>query len=410
MSEASARAALFDPARHEPLCSSAWDPGVAQRGIQQIVDATLAQFDDQALWPTHPRDTDLGDAGRPAAALYHGAAGVIWALQHLRERGHARFEVEFGATVAGLLEHNRRFNAASHIDEHSYVLGDPGVLLLQFKLARSPHASQALFDLIEANLDNPTREFLWGSPGTLVAALHMLEATAEARWLTLFRRGIDMLWQQMEPAVGHDDCWLWTQDMYGRKRQYLGAGHGFAGNVFPVVRGARWLPAEQVRSFVQRAARTLAADMLADGPCANWQPVFDAARAGLPSRPLVQDCHGAPGIVCRLADAESPELRALLLRGGELVWAAGPLNKGPGLCHGTAGNGQAFLKLHKMTGDSRWLERARAFAMHALEQTAAQASEHGQHRYSLWTGDLGVALFTAACITGDAAFPTLDVF
>ena len=134
MSEASARAALFDPARHEPLCSSAWDPGVAQRGIQQIVDATLAQFDDQALWPTHPRDTDLGDAGRPAAALYHGAAGVIWALQHLRERGHARFEVEFGATVVGLLEHNRRFNAASHIDEHSYVLGDPGVLLLQFKL------------------------------------------------------------------------------------------------------------------------------------------------------------------------------------------------------------------------------------------------------------------------------------
>ena len=58
----------------------------------------------------------------------------------------------------------------------------------------------------------------------------------------------------------------------------------------------------------------------------------------------------------------------LLVAGGELTWRAGPLSKGPGVCHGTAGNGFAFLKLLERTGDERWLDRARAFAVHAAEQ------------------------------------------
>ncbi|MEO8739330.1 MAG: lanthionine synthetase LanC family protein [Casimicrobiaceae bacterium] len=37
-----------------------------------------------------------------------------------------------------------------------------------------------------------------------------------------------------------------------------------------------------------------------------------------------------------------------------------PLNKGAGLCHGTAGNGYALLKFYRRTGDAIWLERARS--------------------------------------------------
>ena len=68
------------------------------------------------------------------------------------------------------------------------------------------------------------------------------------------------------------------------------------------------------------------------------------------------------------------ELDELLLAGGELTWAAGPLRKGAGLCHGTAGNGFALLKLFTRTGDERWLERARAFATHAAAQVEAAAA------------------------------------
>ena len=401
---------LFDQARHEALCATPWNEAVARHAISEIVADTLEHFDSQTLWPTHPRDTDLGDATLPAAAVYHGAAGVILALERLQAQAMASIEVDFAATGNALIAHNQRFNFASGIAPHSYLLGDTGVLLFQFKRSRSPTVADALFALVQGNLHNPTQEFLWGSPGTLLAALHMFEMTHGARWQDVLQRGVDILWSQMQRDAKASDVWLWTQDMYGRQRQYLGGGHGFVGNVFPIIRGAHLLRATQVDAFVERTLRVLSLTAMDDAGMSNWDGLFDAVGSGLPVRPLVQDCHGAPGIICRLADTNSQELRALLLRGGELVWAAGPLSKGSGLCHGTAGNGFALLKLQTMTNDPKWLDRARTFAMHALAQGASQCVEHGQRRYSLWTGDLGVALFAAACINGDSAFPTLDVF
>ena len=93
------------------------------------------------------------------------------------------------------------------------------------------------------------------------------------------------------------------------------------------------------------------------------------------------------------------------LAGGELAWRAGPLRKGGGLCHGTAGNGYAFLALLERTGDERWLARARDFARHAAAQVERTRSEFGRGRHTLWTGDLGTALFLAGCIDGGGRLP-----
>jgi DUF1680 family protein len=101
---------------------------------------------------------------------------------------------------------------------------------------------------------------------------------------------------------------------------------------------------------------------------------------------------------------------ALLLSAGETIWRAGPLKKGANLCHGTSGNGYAFLKLFARTGDEKWLERARAFAMHAIAQSDADFAAHGQRHFSLWTGDLGLAIYLWDCINARAQFPTMDVF
>jgi hypothetical protein len=94
--------------------------------------------------------------------------------------------------------------------------------------------------------------------------------------------------------------------------------------------------------------------------------------------------------------------------GGELVWRAGPVAASASLCHGTAGNGFAFLALLARTGDERWLDRARAFAMHALEQIGRLRAAAGRGRYTLFTGDLGAALLAAACLQADPAFPGID--
>ena len=95
----------------------------------------------------------------------------------------------------------------------------------------------------------------------------------------------------------------------------------------------------------------------------------------------------------------------LAFAGAELTWRAGPLRKGANLCHGTAGNGYAFLTLLGRTGDERWLARARAFAMHAAAQMEHSRSQDGRGRYSLWTGDLGAALYLADCIEGRGTLP-----
>jgi lantibiotic modifying enzyme len=140
---------------------------------------------------------------------------------------------------------------------------------------------------------------------------------------------------------------------------------------------------------------------LRDDGLVNWPP-------GTTSRPdelRVQWCHGAPGIVATVGDLLPVEL---VTAAAELTWRAGPLAKGAGLCHGTAGNGYAFLKLFALTGDELWLDRARRFAMHAIEQVEWARAEHGRGRYTLWTGDVGTALYLRSCLDADARVPTID--
>ena len=105
-----------------------------------------------------------------------------------------------------------------------------------------------------------------------------------------------------------------------------------------------------------------------------------------------------------------PELETLLDEGAQFTWAAGPLAKGSNLCHGTGGNGYAFLRLYQRTQDAIWLDRARAFAMTAIAQCREARREYGHGRYSLWTGDVGLAIYLSDCLTGVPRFPTVDVF
>jgi hypothetical protein len=95
----------------------------------------------------------------------------------------------------------------------------------------------------------------------------------------------------------------------------------------------------------------------------------------------------------------------LLLAGAELPWRAGPpgLEKGSGICHGTAGNGYAFLKAFARTGDEQWLDRARRFAVHALEQV-----ERLPARHSLFTGGIGAAVYAADCLDVRSAYPIME--
>ena len=402
---------LFDPARHEPLHSAPWSDGAASAAIHRIVDAALAEFRPGEGWLTHPLD-DPDGPGHVDRPLYHGAAGVVLALHHLARAGAidaTRPLPDFLPLLTRLRDVNHASLADHRHGSASFLLGDVGMDLLLWTMQPGEALAQRLHDGIAGNLHNTAREALWGNSGTVLAAIFLAEATGEARWGDLVRQAAEALEAEMEPDP-ETGTWIWVQDLYGRPGQrMLGAGHGFAGNVYPFLRGAALLPAAQVARITERALATLQATALRADGGANWLPAIEPGRVD-PKR-LVQDCHGAPGIVCRLAVApRSAEWDALLDQAGELTWHAGPLNKGPSLCHGTIGSALALHKLWRRTGDVRWRDRARALAMHAAGQVEQQRLLHGQGRHSLWTGDLGVACVLWACVVGDQPFPSLDGF
>ena len=403
---------LFLPERHEPLGDARWDESAARAWIARYADDAQATFSREHLWPTHPRDADSDFGANPSPRLDLGAAGVIWALDHLVRAGVIAPPADFSPVVAELEARNTALIAPGGHGTDGLLMGNSGIRLLHYRQSRDRGASDtaaavadALAAGIAANTGHPSLELLWGSPGTMHAALTMHEWTGEARWADLFRADADALWSAFLPA-DEVPCRLWTQPLWGRKLKMTGAGHGFAGNASAVIRGRALLPAATWAQWADAIVETAHATALRDGPLANWVPEVPPAHT--PPKMLVQWCHGAPGMVTSLAGLPDPRLDELLAAAAELTWVAGPLAKGAGLCHGTAGNGYALLKLFKRSGDARWLERARAFAMHAMAQCDRMAAEHGQRRHSLWTGDPGVACYVWGCIAGDDALPNLD--
>jgi hypothetical protein len=397
---------LFDRARHESLRTGAWDEGRARATIARIVRDTETRFRD-GWWPMHPLDAERGPRD-PVFPLYFGAAGVVWALHQLAAVGAATLARDDADAVGRLLPLNRAWlEASGSADFASYLMGDTSILMLQHWLDPRADVLDELQRLIADNVDNPTRELMWGSPGTMLAALFLHEHTGEARWAELFRQSARKLATQLMRSPEYD-CDYWTQDMYGRVTTYVDAVHGFVGTALPLIRGRHLLHDGEWRAWEARIVETVSRTAIREGALANWRPWLYPEMRDAPL--LMQYCHGAPGFVVCLGDLPSADLDELLVAGGEAIWAAGPLRKGSNLCHGTAGNGYAFLKLYRRTQDAQWLARARAFAMHAIGQFEEHADRYVQLRYSLWTGDLGLAIYLWNCIEARSAFPTLDVF
>jgi hypothetical protein len=358
-----------------------WDEMLARDAVSAIVaDAVAAESD--GFWPGHPLD-EVEERER-LCSLYLGSVGMIWGLWKLGA------SYDCPAAVAAAIERYRSvpdFGPDAHAP--SLWMGETGLLVVAAIVGSSAADRGRLRDLVRENREYPTWELMWGSPGTMLAAR---ACELEDEW----QESASLLWTSWDQASD-----VWTQHISGQVRRYLGPAHGFAGNVH-ALRG-------YVREDILRARVTRLLERTAgrqDG-LINWPPTLEEPLSELPSKIRVQWCHGAPGIISTIGDLIPQELA---IGGGELIWRAGPLRKGPGLCHGTAGNGFALLRLHDLTGDPRWLERARRFAMHAIEQVQRQRAELGRGRYTLWTGDIGVALYLHACVNAQAGFPTIDTF
>jgi lantibiotic modifying enzyme len=343
--------------------------------------------------------------------LYYGATGIIWALARLRDVGALSSNRDYVPAIQSLiarhhedLGQNPALAAYLAPAINSVQMGETGMRLVEWKLAPSPVLADLIYRGLASTIGDP-RGIVWGSAGSMLAALQLFARTQESRWTDLYLRMFESLWEQMQ----YDNdarIWTWTHDLYGVRERRVGTLHGFAANALAMLRGRQLLVRTAENELLDRVSQTLLALALREDGFANWPASVETK-----GPPFVQFCNGAPGIVIALSSfpkGTSADIERLLVAAGELVWAAGPVTKLPVLCHGTAGNGYAFLKLYERTRDKVWLDRARSFAMHAIVQSERAQQKHGQRKYSLWTGDLGLTLYLWSCLQGSAEFPILD--
>jgi Lanthionine synthetase C-like protein len=396
---------LYRPEAFETLIDERWDEARVRERVRAIVTEADAVFDETDFWrPVEDWDTGGGSAPLPLTTLYRGAAGVVWGLDVLRRRGLAETSLDLGAIARRAYEVWRANPAPERLDPpvrtHASLFdGDSGILLVSYLLAPSAESADALYARVRENWNSETNELMGGAPGTMIAAKAMLDETGEERWAGAWRESADELWRRRYLDG------FWTYPPYGKAP---GASHGIGTNTGVLLQGGDLFPEDRREPLVKGTAEALERTAVRKDGLANWpMAVEDCGDLVWAGEIRLQWCHGGAGVVASAAPYLDEEL---LLAGAELVWKAGPqsMEKGPGICHGTAGNGYALLKTFGRTADEKWLERARRFAVHALDQVERWRAERGRGRYSLWAGDVGAALFAADCLDTRTAYPVVD--
>ncbi|MDA8792016.1 LanC-like protein [Bacteriovoracaceae bacterium] len=384
---------LYEKERHTKIKNIAWSEEIAWEKINNIFEETISSFKRKKFWKTHPDEDNKREFLK---TLYYGASGTLWGLIQISEVLNRELPFDCKKIIIDITD--------AYLDEPdtnevipSYFVGIVGILAIRYKITPDEKTRNLISDYISKNTTNPANEAYIGNAGTILASLFLYDWERDDHWKELFLENANYLfneWQQDK-----DGKWIWVQDLYGKKRKLIGAAHGFFGNVFPLLKGMDLLSEKQRKLLIERTIYTTLDSVEEDINYANWPDKFTSEDRKM----RVQWCHGAPSAIVSLSPfpiGYSDEIESILLKAGELIWESGPLLKGVGICHGTDGNGYSFLKLHDRSGDKKWLERARSFAMHSIYQS------NGRH--TLWTGDIGLALYLISCIKKNANFPTLD--
>src|SRR5262249_15562011 len=144
-----------------------------------------------------------------------------------------------------------------------------GMAMVAMRLAPSDPLADLVYERASANTTLPIRELMWGLPGSMLACVHMDEMNHETRWRSLFEEQAARLLGEIEET---DMGPLWMQDLYGRHVRYLGPVHGFTGNMIPLMKGWRWLTAEQRARVAEIVPRALAANAWHCETGVTWMP------------------------------------------------------------------------------------------------------------------------------------------
>lgn len=402
---------LYNSERHQSLIEIPWSEETVITTIKDIIDTAYLKRDKSTgLWPIHPKDEFEGSP-EFLTDFYMGATGVVWALNNLTNFYKINPEITCSVLIEIILkEHLNLSGKEPYEDRGSFFVGEAGIRLVKQIISPCLTNEEQLKQLIESKFNSSENELLYGLPGCLLMVNFLYERFQNPEYLTLQNKVMEKLLATRE-IDERSGALIWVQNFQEVKIKYLGAAHGTIGNYSILLKILRKKNTQSHRkSIIQNIERLLEFYARAEDDKCNWPAKMATdSTANL----LVHWCHGATGIVTELATEitaeESSIVDQLLIKAGNLIWQAGPLEKGTSLCHGTSGSGMAFLKLYERTNDLLWLQRAQAFAMYSIDQYKKENLEAGQARFSLWTGDLGLALFLRDTLLKKARMPGIDI-
>ncbi|XP_022876489.1 lanC-like protein GCR2 isoform X2 [Olea europaea var. sylvestris] len=290
----------------------------------------------------------------------------------------------------------------------TFICGEAGVCALGAVVAK--HAGdeqlcdQYLTQFEEIKLPkNLPDELLYGRAGFLWACSFLNKNICKDAISTTRMRSVvdDIIKSGRQLAKGR--CPL-MYEWHGKK--YWGAAHGLAGIMY-VLMDMDLKPDE-----LEDVKGTLSYMIKNRFPRGNYP-----SSEGSDSDRLVHWCHGAPGVALTLVKAAevfgSNEFLQAAIDAGEVVWNRGLLKR-VGICHGISGNTYVFLSLYQLTGNLKFLYRAKAFACFLHDKAQILISEgimHGGDRpCSLFEGIGGMAyLFLDMTEPSEARFPAYEL-
>ncbi|GAB6031012.1 LanC-like protein 3 [Chamberlinius hualienensis] len=197
------------------------------------------------------------------------------------------------------------------------------------------------------------------------------------------------------------------------KTEYLGAAHGLSSILQMMLCFPKCYESDENAQRDIKGAVDYMLDLQQSN--GNFPTAVDEINRRPSENELIHWCHGAPGVVYLMAKAwliwKDERYLQACLKCGELIWKQGLLRKGPGICHGVAGNGYTFLLLYRLTKDPKHLHRAFMFAQFLNTSEFKKNARTPDSPCSLYEGLAGTVCFLVDLLDPDKAhFPLFDIF
>lgn len=352
--------------------------------------------------------------------LYVGVSGVSFMFYYLSK--NPLLSENKGTYIEKAIEYLSPALETSAGEKTSFLLGDAGTFALAAVLmkevgnnqfAENVKAYKSLYNyyLNPKFLKCGGDEFFVGRAGYLAGAL-WISREIQTQIFTneeLFKICDMIIMSGREYSKRHRSPCPLMYHYYNT--EYLGAAHGLSFILQTLLSVPGYLDynksaAQDVKATVQYMSSLQTSE-------GNWPCCME--EIGMSEHKLIHWCHGAPGTIYLMAKAylvfKDPKFLNACVKAGEVVWQKGLLLKGPGICHGVAGNGYVFLLLYRLTGDDKHLYRAKRFADFLNTDEFLRDARLPDNPESLYEGTAGTACFLADILVPEKAeFPFQDVF